>query len=67
MRIVKHKKDDFVMLSQSALQIYHDADKFGIINLALVDLQPRLLNLKELISHFINHRHEIVVRRTSTA
>ena len=37
---------------------------FGIINLALVDLQPRLLSVKEIISHFIDHRHEVVVRRT---
>ena len=38
---------------------------FGINNLALVNLQPRLLNLKEIIIHFIDHRHEVVVRRTT--
>ncbi len=37
---------------------------FGIINLALVDQQPKLLNIKEIISHFIEHRHTVVVRRT---
>ncbi len=37
---------------------------FGVINLALVKGQPRVMNLKELIQHFIAHRHEIVIRRT---
>lgn len=37
---------------------------FGIIMLALVKGQPRVLNLKEMLQHFVNHRHEIVVRRT---
>ncbi len=37
---------------------------FGINSLALVDLQPRQLNLKEIIQHFVNHRHEVVTRRT---
>ena len=37
---------------------------FGIINLALVNNQPRVLNLKDLISEFVNHRREIVRRRT---
>ena len=37
---------------------------FGVINLALVKGQPRVMNLKELLQHFIEHRHEIVIRRT---
>ncbi|GAB4365985.1 MAG: DNA gyrase subunit A [Calditrichia bacterium] len=37
---------------------------FGIINLALVDGVPRVLSLRQMIQYFINHRHEIVVRRT---
>ncbi len=37
---------------------------FGVINLALVKGQPRVMNLKELLQHFIAHRHEIVIRRT---
>jgi DNA gyrase subunit A len=37
---------------------------FGIINLALVKGQPKVLNLKEILSHFIDHRHEVVIRRT---
>jgi DNA gyrase subunit A len=37
---------------------------FGIINLALVDNQPQILNLKELMEHFIGHRKVIVTKRT---
>jgi DNA gyrase subunit A len=37
---------------------------FGIIMLALVDGEPRVLNLKEILQNFIDHRHEVVVRRT---
>jgi DNA gyrase subunit A len=37
---------------------------FGAIMLALVDGQPRELNLKELMEHFIAHRNEVIVRRT---
>jgi DNA gyrase subunit A len=37
---------------------------FGIINLALVDGRPHVLNLKQLITHYINHRKEIIQRRT---
>ena len=37
---------------------------FGVIMLALVDGVPKVLNLKEVMEHYINHRHEVVVRRT---
>ena len=37
---------------------------FGIIMLALVKGQPKILNLKQVLQHYINHRHEVVVRRT---
>jgi DNA gyrase subunit A len=37
---------------------------FGVINLALVHGQPKVMNLKELLQHFLDHRHEIIVRRT---
>ncbi|HKQ32596.1 MAG TPA: DNA gyrase subunit A, partial [Thermodesulfobacteriota bacterium] len=37
---------------------------FGIIMLALVRNQPRVLSLKETITHFIEHRKEVVTRRT---
>ena len=38
---------------------------FGIINLALVDNEPKVLNLKELMVHFIEHRRVIITRRTT--
>lgn len=37
---------------------------YGINNIALVDGRPKLLNLKDLIRHFIEFRHEVIVRRT---
>jgi DNA gyrase subunit A len=37
---------------------------FGVIMLALEDGRPKVLNIKECIQNFINHRHEVVVRRT---
>lgn len=37
---------------------------FSVNNIALVKGRPKLLNLKELILHFVDHRHEVVVRRT---
>ena len=37
---------------------------FSVNNIALVNGRPKLLNLKELIHHFVEHRHDVVVRRT---
>jgi DNA gyrase subunit A len=37
---------------------------FGVIMLALVNGQPRVLNLRKLLSNFIQHRREVVIRRT---
>ncbi|GMU72281.1 MAG: DNA gyrase subunit A [Burkholderiales bacterium] len=39
-------------------------DSFGMNMVALVDNQPRLLDLKSFIVHFLQHRREVVVRRT---
>ncbi|MDD4691348.1 MAG: DNA gyrase subunit A [Eubacterium aggregans] len=39
-------------------------DTFGIIMLALVDGQPKVLNLKQVLYHYIEHQKEIIVRRT---
>ena len=39
-------------------------DTFGIIMLALVNQQPKILNLKEMLHHFIMFRKEVVTRRT---
>ena len=37
---------------------------FSVNNIALVKGRPELLNLKDMIHHFVDHRHEVVVRRT---
>ena len=37
---------------------------FSVNNIALVNGRPQLLNLKEMIHHFVEHRHDVVVRRT---
>jgi len=37
---------------------------FSVNNIALVHGRPRMLNLKDLIRHFVDHRHEVVTRRT---
>ncbi len=47
------------LFQQTQLQV-----TFGINMVALVDGQPRLLNLKEIIEAFIRHRREVVTRRT---
>lgn len=66
MRIVIELKKDApgqIILNQlfkhTQLQI-----TFGIIMLALVDNTPKILNLKEILQHYINHRKEVVIRRT---
>lgn len=37
---------------------------FAVNNIALVNGRPQLLSMRELIKHFIDHRHDVVVRRT---
>ena len=39
-------------------------DTFGVINLALVDGQPKILNLYELLNYYLMHQKEVVTRRT---
>lgn len=63
--VIGIKKDDFGDVVLNQLYKYTSMQStFGIINLALVDLKPRQLNLKELITYFVEHRHEVIVRRT---
>ncbi|MDR1220289.1 MAG: DNA topoisomerase (ATP-hydrolyzing) subunit A [Treponema sp.] len=63
--VIDLKKDAMVKLvlnqlfSKTALQ-----STFGVINLALVNGKPQTLTLKELIAHFVNHRVDVVTRRT---
>lgn len=39
-------------------------DTFGVIMLAIVDGQPRVMNLKQMLEEFLRHRKEVIVRRT---
>ncbi len=39
-------------------------DSFGVIMLALVNNQPKVMNLKEVLMHYIKHQEEVVTRRT---
>ncbi|MFR2508125.1 DNA gyrase subunit A [Odoribacter laneus] len=66
MRIVIDVKKDAIsnvvlntLLKHTALQT-----SFGVNNVVLVHGRPKLLNLKDLIRHFVEHRHEVVIRRT---
>ena len=59
------KKDQFADVIINQLYKHtRMASSFGVIFLAIVDNRPELLNLKEMLQHFIRHRKEIVVRRT---
>ncbi|MBW1740160.1 MAG: DNA gyrase subunit A [Deltaproteobacteria bacterium] len=66
MRIVLAlKKDEIAGVIINQLYAYTQMEaSFGIILLAIVDKQPQLLTLKELLSHFVAHRKEIITRRT---
>lgn len=39
-------------------------DTFGVIMLALVDNQPQVLNLKQVLVHYINFQKDVITRRT---
>jgi DNA gyrase subunit A len=63
--VVGVKKEEFGDVILNQLYKYTSLQStFAINNLALVKMQPRQLSLKELIVYFIEHRHEVVVRRT---
>jgi len=64
--VVGIKKDAFgeVILNQ-LYKFTMMQTTFGIINLALVDLQPRVLTIKELMTYFVEHRHTVIVKRTN--
>lgn len=66
MRIVIDVKKDAIsnvvlntLLKHTALQT-----SFGVNNVVLVHGRPKLLNIKDLIRYFVEHRHEVVTRRT---
>ncbi|MFA7615550.1 MAG: DNA gyrase subunit A [Moheibacter sp.] len=66
MRVVYVLKMDAVPNVVLNLLFKHTAlqSSFSINNIALVNGRPEQLNLKDMIRHFVDHRHEVVVRRT---
>ncbi len=63
--VIDVKRGDIADVVLNQLYKHTQMDmSFGIIMLALVRNQPRVLPLKEAISHFIEHRKEVVTRRT---
>ena len=66
MRIVYELKRDAVtnVVLNKLYQFTSLQTSFSVNNVALVKGKPRILNLKDLIRYFVEHRHEVVVRRT---
>ncbi|WP_372642409.1 DNA gyrase subunit A [Ancylomarina sp.] len=66
MRIVFDLKRDAIanVVLNKLFKYTQMQSSFSVNNIALVKGRPRLLNLKELIHYFVEHRHDVVVRRT---
>lgn len=60
---LKRNENSEVILNQ-LYKLTQLQDSFSINMVALVDGQPRLLNLKQILSEFLRHRREVVTRRT---
>ena len=65
-RLVVQLKQDAVANVVVNMLFKHTAlqSSFAVNNIALVNGRPELLNLKQLIAHFVDHRHQVVLRRT---
>jgi DNA gyrase subunit A len=66
MRIVYVLKRDAVpnVVLNKLFKFTQLQSSFSVNNIALVNGRPEMLNLKDMIHHFVNHRHDVVVRRT---
>jgi DNA gyrase subunit A len=63
--VIALKKDEISGVIINQLHAYTQMEStFGIILLAIVDREPQLLPLKELLGHFVEHRKEVIARRT---
>jgi len=63
--VVDIKRDDMASVVLNKLYKYTQLQStFSVNNIALVKGRPRMLNLRDLIRYFVEHRHEVVVRRT---
>lgn len=65
-RIVLELKRDAMsnVIMNKLYQMSSLQSSFSVNNIALVNGRPVLLNLRDLIKHFVNHRHEVIIRRT---
>ena len=61
--IIKRDSSAHVVLN-NLLKYTQLQTAFNVNNIALVKGRPRTLNLKQIITYFVNHRHDVVVRRT---
>jgi DNA gyrase subunit A len=66
MRIVYELKRDAVpnVVLNTLYKFTQLQSSFSVNNIALVNGRPQMLNLKDLIHYFVEHRHDVVVRRT---
>ncbi|MEL7586337.1 MAG: DNA gyrase subunit A [Prolixibacteraceae bacterium] len=63
--VIDIKKDEISNVVLNKLYKYTPLQtSFSVNNIALVKGRPRLLNLKDLIHYFVDHRHDVVIRRT---
>jgi DNA gyrase subunit A len=63
--VIECKRGANVDVVKNQLLEHHLENTFSVISLALVDGQPRVLNLKELLEQFVDHRREVVRRRSA--
>ncbi|MFC7020924.1 MULTISPECIES: DNA gyrase subunit A [Haloarcula] len=62
--VVELKRGANIDVVENRLLDHHLESTFGVINLSLVDGQPKVLSLKETLQHYIDHRREVVRRRS---
>ncbi|MEA1932691.1 MAG: DNA gyrase subunit A [Euryarchaeota archaeon] len=62
--VIELKRDAMVDVVKNQLLESHLERTFGVINLALVDGSPQVLTLRETIQHYLDHRRDVVRRRS---
>jgi DNA gyrase subunit A len=62
--VIELKRGANADVVENRLLEHHLEKTFGVINLALVDGQPQVLSLKETLEHYVEHRKEVVTRRS---
>jgi DNA gyrase subunit A len=67
MRIVFYLKRDAIpnVVLNRLYKYTQLQSSFNVNNIALVNGRPQLLNLKDLIKHYVDHRHEVLIRKTN--